>query len=264
MNKLRKVMIVVLAGIMCVSGFLMVRRDLKLRKEAEEFARLREERESYSTQQMEWLEEQAQDPTQGQGEGQETEAGSVYEAPQFLLDEMEKHPGCIGYIDIEGTNVHYPVMQDEDNEYYLHRDADGKESISGCIYMDSNHDINAKGLHTIYGHHMKNGSMFKDIVKFTDSSYMEEHQDIRILAADREIRLRPVYCYAGKADGTYRQKLETHGQVVQFIMDHTDEEINTDDLYVLVTCSYGSADERTYLYCVPEEGTGSEEGYGER
>lgn len=253
MNKLRKVMIVALAGIMCASGFLMVRRDLELRKEAEEFARLREEMEAYAAQQMEWLKEkQAQPFTQEQGKEQETEAGPAYEAPQILLDEMEEHPDCIGYIDIEGTNVHYPVMQNADNEYYLHRDADGRESISGCIYMDSNHDISAKGLHTIYGHHMKNGSMFKDIAKFADSSYMEEHQEIRILAADREIRLRPVYCYAGKADGTYRQVLETHGQVVQFIMDHTDMEINADDLYVLVTCSYGSTDERTYLYCVPD------------
>lgn len=37
-------------------------------------------------------------------------------------------------------------------------------------------------------------------------------------------------------------------------MNHTGMEVNTDDLYVLVTCSYGSTDERTYLYCVPDEG----------
>ncbi len=254
-NILRKVMIAVLVCIMCMSGFLMVRRDLELKKEAEGFARLQEEMESYSAQQVGWpKEEQVQAPAEGQDGGQETEAAPAYEAPQTLLDEMAKHPDCIGWIDIEGTNVHYPVMQNEDNEYYLHRDADGKESISGCIYMDSNHDISAKGLHTIYGHHMKNGSMFKDTTRFVDNAYMEEHQNIRILAADKELKLKPVYCYAGKADGTYRQVLGSHGQVVQFIMNHTGMEVNTDDLYVLVTCSYGSTDERTYLYCVPDEG----------
>lgn len=251
-------MIILLAGIMCVSGFLMVKRNLELRKEAMEFARFQEkmaeEAESYAAQQMEWLkEEQAQTPAETQGKEQETEAVPAYEAPQILLDEMEAHPDCIGYIDIEDTNVHYPVMQNEDNEYYLHHDVDGKDSISGCIYMDSNHDISAKGLHVIYGHHMKNGTMFKDVVKFADPSYMEAHQNIRILAANRELNLKPVYCYAGKADGTYRQVLETHGQVVQFIMGHTGLEVNADDLYVLVTCSYGSTDERTYLYCVPDE-----------
>lgn len=257
-NVLRKAMIILLAGIMCVSGLLMVRRNLELKKEAMEFAKLQEEMakeaESYAAQQMEQQkEEQAQAPDAEPAGEQETGAGPTYEAPQILLDEMEAHPDCIGYIDIEDTNVHYPVMQNADNEYYLHRDVDGKDSISGCIYMDSNHDISAKGLHVIYGHHMKNGTMFKDIARFADPSYMEVHQDIRIWAKNREICLKPVYCYAGKADGTYRQILTSHGQVVQFIMDHTGMEINTDSLYVLVTCSYGSTDERTYLYCVPEK-----------
>lgn len=254
-NILRKAMIILLAGIMCVSGFLMVRRNLELRKEAKKFESLQEEMAkeigSSAVQQMEETKAQL---AESQEKEQETEAVPTYEAPQVLLDEMEAHPDCIGYIGIEDTNVHYPIMQNEDNEYYLHRDADGRDSISGCIYMDSNHDISAKGLHVIYGHHMKNGSMFKDIAKYADPSYMEAHQDIRIWAKDREISLKPVYCYAGKADGTYRQVLTSHGQVVQFIMDHTGMEINADDLYVLVTCSYGSTDERTYLYCVPEEG----------
>lgn len=253
---LRKAMIILLAGIMCVSGFLMVRRNLELKKEAMEFARLQEkmaeEAEAYAAQQMEWLkEEQAQAPAETQE--QETEAGPAYEAPQTLLEEMEAHPDCIGWIHIADTMVDYPVMQNEDNEYYLHHNADGEDSISGCIYMDSNHDISAKGLHVIYGHHMKNGTMFRDIARFADPAYMDAHQDICIWTKDRETRLKPVYCYAGKADGTYRQTLKTHGQVVQFIMDHTGIEVNTDDLYVLVTCSYGSTDERTYLYCVPEK-----------
>lgn len=258
-NILRKAMIILLAGIMYVSGFLMVKRNLELKKEAMEFARLQkkmaEEAESYAAHQLEWLkEEDALVPEEKQGEDQETEAGLAYEAPQTLLDEMEVHPDCIGWIHITDTMVDYPVMQNVDNEYYLHRNVDGEDSISGCIYMDSNHDISTKGVHVIYGHHMKNGSMFRDIARFADPAYMDAHQDIRIWTKDQDIRLKPVYCYAGKADGTYRQALDTHGQVVQFIMDHTGMEINTDDLYVLVTCSYGSTDERTYLYCVPDEG----------
>lgn len=202
-NILRKAMLIILAGIMCVSGFLMVRRNLELKKEAMEFARLQEEMESYAAQQMEQLkEEQAQAPAETQAEEQETEVAPTYEAPKILLDEMEAHPDCIGYIGIEDTNVHYPVMQNEDNEYYLHRNADGEDSISGCIYMDSNHDISAKGLHVIYGHHMKNGSMFKDVAKYADPSYMEAHQDIRIWAKDREIRLKPVYCYGATCSAT--------------------------------------------------------------
>lgn len=236
---LRKIVIVILAAIMCVSGFLMVHRNLELKKEELKYARLQES----------MLETAANVAEETEGREEEDPA---YEPPQALLDIMAEYPDCIGWIDIEGTNVHYPVMQNEDNEHYLHRDMDGNDSVSGCIYMDSEHDISAKGLHTIYGHHMKNGSMFKDIVKFKDTGFMEEHQSVVILTADRKIRLKPVYCYAGKADGTYRQVLKSHGQMIQFIMEHIGQEINADDLYVLVTCSYGSADERIYLYCVPD------------
>jgi len=260
MEKTRKMMILVLVAIMCVSGFMMIRRNLELKKEEVEYARLQEEMAREAAAKA--AEEAAKHEAEATAAAMETdeaapideiEAGPAYEAPQALLDTMAAYPDCIGWIDIEDTNVHYPIMQNADNEYYLHRNADGEDSISGCIYMDSNHDISAKGLHTIYGHHMKNGSMFKDVAKFADPKYMESHQSITIQTADREISLKPVYCYAGKADGAYRQILDSHGQVVQFIMDHTDMEINTDDLYVLVTCSYGSADERTYLYCVPVE-----------
>ena len=260
MEKMRKMMILVLVAVMAVSGFMMVRRNLKLKKEEVEYARLQEEmaREAAEKAAGEAVRREAETTAAAGGPNEPdfakgNEEGPAYEAPQALLDEMAAHPDCIGWIDIEDTNIHYPVMQNQDNEYYLHRNADGEDSISGCIYMDSNHDISTKGLHTIYGHHMKNGSMFKDVAKFADPAYMEAHQNITLQAADHEIQLKPVYCYAGKADGAYRQVLETHGQVVQFIMDHTGLEINTDDLYVLVTCSYGSADERTYLYCVPVE-----------
>lgn len=259
MGKMRKAMILVLVAVMVVSGFMMARRNLELKKEEVEYARLQKEmkKEAAAKAKEEAVKREAEAAVMEKDEAapiDETEAGPAYEAPQALLDKMATHPDCIGWIDIEDTNIHYPIMQNADNEYYLHRNADGEDSISGCIYMDSNHDISGKGLHTIYGHHMKNGSMFKDVVKFADPKYMEVHQNITIQAADREISLKPVYCYAGKADGAYRQTLESHGQVVQFIMDHTDMEINTDDLYVLVTCSYGSTDERTYLYCVPDEG----------
>ena len=62
---------------------------------------------------------------------------------------------------------------------------------------------------------MKSGSMFKDVAKFVDPTYMEKHQQITILTANRELKLKPVHCYAGKTDGFYRQVLKTHGLIVQ-------------------------------------------------
>ena len=247
MKGIKRVIMVLLVVIMAVSGTMIVRKQMRLKQEAQEFAAIQDAMSETET----VPETQSEPAEEKKDENKPTEP--AYEPSEELKAIMEAYPDCIGYISIEGTKVAYPVMQNEDNEYYLHRNMDGEKSASGCIYRDANHDIHEKGLHVVYGHHMKNGSMFRDVARFTDATYFAEHQNITIQASDKELRLRPVYCYAGKADGTYRNVLENHGQVIDFIKSHTGLDIDADDLYVLVTCSYGSQDERTYLYCVPEQ-----------
>ena len=125
-----------------------------------------------------------------------------YQPPQGLQDLMDANSAVIGWLQIGDTNIDYPIVQNrEDNEWFLHRDIDGNESRPGSIYMYSMHVINVEGMHIIYGHHMKNGTMFKDIYRFLDVEYMEEHQDITIWTDRREIRLEPLYCYSGKHSG---------------------------------------------------------------
>lgn len=150
MPTMKKILIAILALIMIVSGAITVKRNLEVKKENDKFSEIQAEMipeisEPVVTEETEKSAEEETEPA----------PASTYEAPQALLELLEEYPDCIGYIDIEGTNIHYPIMQNEDNEYYLHRDMDGESSVSGCIYMDSNHDISEKGLHTIYGHHMK-------------------------------------------------------------------------------------------------------------
>lgn len=247
MRNLKKMTMVLLIAIMAISGTMIIKKNLRLKQEAQEFAAIQAAMSETET----VPETQPEPAKEEKDEDEPTEL--AYEPSEQLIALMEQYPDCIGYISIEGTKISYPIMQNEDNEYYLHRDMAGEKSVGGCIYMDSNHDIHEKGLHVVYGHHMKNGSMFRDVARFTDATYFAEHQNITIQASDKELRLRPVYCYAGKADGTYRNVLENHGQVIDFIKSHTGLDIDADDLYVLVTCSYGSQDERTYLYCVPEQ-----------
>ena len=85
---------------------------------------------------------------------------SSYTAPAGLAELMASNQNVIGWLTINDTKVDYPVCQNKsDNEYFLHRDINGQKNTAGSIYLDSNHDIDAVGLHVIYGHHMKNGSM---------------------------------------------------------------------------------------------------------
>lgn len=176
-----------------------------------------------------------------------------YTAPAGLAELMESNQNVIGWLTINDTKVDYPVCQNKsDNEYFLHRDINGQKNTAGSIYLDSNHNIDAVGLHVIYGHHMKNGSMFKDVSRFTSAKYMAEHQDITVWTGKREIRLKPVACYAGPADGSYRTNFQSADELHKFIKAKCGKDITSDNVFVFITCSYGGNDERTYLICEEE------------
>ena len=179
----------------------------------------------------------------------QTQAG--YQASPGLMKLMSLNDAVKGWIQIDETRIDYPIMQNaEDNDYYLHRDINGKDSYPGSIYLDSNHDINATGLHVIYGHNMKNGTMFKDVTRFTDAAYLKRHQSAVIYTGEKEIRLSPVYCYAGPADGSYRGVYNSPEELEHFLYSKTGQKISG-NIFVLITCSYGADNERTY--CILRE-----------
>lgn len=89
----------------------------------------------------------------------------------------KKNPDVIGWIKIDGTKIDYPVMQTPDDpEFYLRRDFQKKYKVSGVPFLDSESDIFAPtGNWLIYGHHMKDGTMFHDLLKYADEDFYKEH-----------------------------------------------------------------------------------------
>ncbi len=89
----------------------------------------------------------------------------------------EQNSDVIGWIRIEGTVIDYPVMYTpEDRDFYLHRGFDKESSAYGMIYMDGACNLETGGLnYLLYGHHMKNGSMFAKLENYKYQSYFEEH-----------------------------------------------------------------------------------------
>lgn len=86
------------------------------------------------------------------------------------------NPDVVGWIYVEGTNINYPVVQAEDNKTYLRRMFDGKYNNAGCIFLDYRCEGDFSDQHSIiYGHHMGNGSMFADLVKYKKQSFYDEH-----------------------------------------------------------------------------------------
>ena len=90
-----------------------------------------------------------------------------------------QNPDLFGWIEIEGTKVNYPVMHTpEDPEVYLHKAFDGSYSFSGVPFMDGGCYLDC-GNYIVYGHNMKNGTMFASILSYAQQDYWREHPVVR-------------------------------------------------------------------------------------
>lgn len=94
---------------------------------------------------------------------------------------LKKNPDVIAWIDIPDTNINYPVLKGETNDTYLRHDINRKYTIAGSIFVDYRNDAGFTDLNTvIYGHNMKNDSMFSDILKYLSPEFVQEHPNIYI------------------------------------------------------------------------------------
>ena len=92
----------------------------------------------------------------------------------------EKNPDYWGWIRIEGTRLNYPIMHTpEDSEYYIHRDFEGNSSSRGVPFLDGS-CVDDCGNYIIYGHHMKDGTMFTTLMSYADQGFYREHKDIQV------------------------------------------------------------------------------------
>lgn len=95
-----------------------------------------------------------------------------------------ENPDCIGWICIEGTEVDYPVMYTPtETQKYLHRNFEGEDSTGGVPFLQENTTLDGDHL-IIYGHNMRNGSMFADVTNYADEAYCEAHPTIEFETAE--------------------------------------------------------------------------------
>ena len=87
----------------------------------------------------------------------------------------------IGWVKIDDTKIDYPIMQTQsDPEYYLHNSFEKEYAASGTPFMDAGSDIFVPTSNfLIYGHNMKNGTMFHDLLKYESSEFYQEHKTFK-------------------------------------------------------------------------------------
>ena len=87
------------------------------------------------------------------------------------------YPDAIGWLYIPDTVINYPVMQSDDNFYYLKHAYDGSPLKAGSVYLDYRCEGRFQNpINIVYAHNMKNGSMFAQITRFKNDSFFEKHK----------------------------------------------------------------------------------------
>ena len=175
-----------------------------------------------------------------------------YTSP-YNFDELHAaNEEIIAWVNIPDTSLDYPIVFNG-TEDYLHQDLNKENSYSGTPFLDEKAENPMKDfVNIIYGHHMKDGSMFSAIDDYNDAVFFEAHNEINIYLENETLNLHPVATITGKADAAIRTiqsiaDLKAFAEDKDITVGAIPSEIS--ELYVFVTCNYSGKDFRTYLIC---------------
>ncbi len=175
---------------------------------------------------------------------------------------QEINSDIVGWIEIEGTNINYPVLQGKDNNYYLDHNYKKQKTEKGSIFLDKSYDWDIKSNNLIiYGHNLVNGQMFKDLLKYAKEDFYKKHKAIRFTTEKEDKEYEIISAFKSKV---YNQKEKNAFRYYDFINSKSEKEYNNfvkqakeaslydtkntakygDELITLITCAYHVDDGR--------------------
>ena len=93
---------------------------------------------------------------------------------------QEENSDIVGWLEIEGTSINYPVLQGTDNEYYMTHNYKKQKSKNGSIFLTKDYDWSIPSSNLLmYGHNLNNGTMFQELLKYAKEEFYKEHPIIR-------------------------------------------------------------------------------------
>lgn len=172
-----------------------------------------------------------------------------------ITDLINRNPDCIGWIRISGTKIDYPVMQTKSNpQYYLRRDFNKQYSYLGTPFMDSRCDANYDNNLIVYGHNMRDGKMFAELLKYRDKAYFKEHNIIHFITPNGVQEYEVVAIIKVENDDDwYGYTCQTDKESFSNLISHiknkplyfTQDEIQYGDHFLtLSTCEYSQTNGR--------------------
>lgn len=134
-----------------------------------------------------------------------SESGQKQAARAILainFEELTKiNEDIIGWLAVENTNINYPLLKSKDNQDYLKLAANKVKNNGGSIFVDCRNQVDFKDQHTIiYGHNMKNGSMFGSLKQFVEGDYWKNHSRFYIIKPEGTLEYEIFSAYQTRAD----------------------------------------------------------------
>ncbi|WP_338627162.1 class B sortase [Clostridium baratii] len=161
------------------------------------------------------------------------------------------------WIEVLNTNINYPVVQGKDNDFYLNHDFNKKESSSGAIFIDYKNNIDKDKNIIIYGHNMKNKSMFQNLMKFKDEEFWKENNKIIVTIDGKRYEYEIFSSYISNAKNiNLRINFKNDDEYLKYIEDikkksifYRAVDIKSDyKIITLSTCSYEKDDARMIIH----------------
>lgn len=162
----------------------------------------------------------------------------------ILLEECED---IIAWLYCPDTQINYPIVQSENNQYYLHRLPDGSYNDAGTLFADYRCSADFSDWNTvIYGHNMKNDSMFGALPEYADQAYYEAHPILYLLTPRQSYKIELIAGYVTPSDSevySIPATAEERTWLVSSALEQsnftTAADIQSEDrLITLSTCSY--------------------------
>ncbi len=165
----------------------------------------------------------------------------------------QDYPDAVGWLTVPGTLVDYPFVQGRDNDYYLRRDMDGAYLYAGTPFLDCRCDRELTGGNSIiYGHNMRNDSVFGTLERYKTQSFLEENPVGYVYLPDRTLTVEWIACVVTTDQTTYLYEtaLDREALDLLYAQGRTTRRVECspeDRFLTLSTCDYERSNGRVVL-----------------
>ena len=140
--------------------------------------------------------ENLSDNANGNANGDSNGESSVYVSPIDFGSLAEINSDIIGWVYFETMDINYPIVQGKDDDFYLHHGFEKEANVSGCIFMDTEASPDFNSLNSfIYGHNMRNKSMFAKLNQYIDEDFYLKNKTFLIYTPTETRRYEIYSCY---------------------------------------------------------------------